>query len=342
MSELPGQRPGQPGAVRPLRAKTPRQHALCSAEGQACAACIPRKIASCSMCGRTVPGMVSKTTGQPWCRACARWQAECSRCGQLAAIRQVPCAAGLAGHRPGGTSSPWAAGWPPRIPNGDTEGSTASWPVWGLRSQRRPYGRSSRPAVSTRPGGGSGRPILALPGRGDPGVRLLHVDLLDGTQAYVLAVVEHATRRIRILGVTLHPTGQWTAQQARNLLMDLGEQSHRVKSMIRDRGWNFTAAFDAVLADAGIRTVLCNIRMPRMKPRAAYCTSSGRCGVFSRPQGDNMRVRRRDRLGGLIHEYSQVACGDGICGTHRLRPRTTTRRPVAACAPGCVSGAPWN
>jgi putative transposase len=90
------------------------------------------------------------------------------------------------------------------------------------------------------------------------------VDLLDGTQAYVLAVVEHATRRIRILGVTLHPTGHWTAQQARNLLMDLGEQADQVKFMIRDRGSNFTAAFDAVLADAGIRTVLCNIRTPRM------------------------------------------------------------------------------
>ncbi len=89
-------------------------------------------------------------------------------------------------------------------------------------------------------------------------------DLLDGTQAYVLAVIEHASRRIRILGVTLHPTGEWTAQQARNLIMDLGEHAHRVKFMIRDRGSNYTAVFDAVLADAGIRTVLCNIQTPRM------------------------------------------------------------------------------
>jgi putative transposase len=77
-------------------------------------------------------------------------------------------------------------------------------------------------------------------------------DLLDGTQAYVLAVIEHASRRIRILGVTQHPTGEWATQQARNLLMDLGEQAHRVKFMIRDRGSNFTTAFDAVLADASI------------------------------------------------------------------------------------------
>src|SRR6267378_6403727 len=53
------------------------------------------------------------------------------------------------------------------------------------------------------------------------------VDLLDGTQAYVLAVIEHATRRIRIIGITLHPTGEWTTQQARNLMMDLGEQADR-------------------------------------------------------------------------------------------------------------------
>jgi putative transposase len=77
-------------------------------------------------------------------------------------------------------------------------------------------------------------------------------------------VIEHATRRLRILGATWHPTGAWTAQQARNLIMDLGGQAQRVKFMIRDRGSNFTAAFDAVLAGAGIRTVLCNVRTPRM------------------------------------------------------------------------------
>jgi putative transposase len=46
--------------------------------------------------------------------------------------------------------------------------------------------------------------------------------------------------------------------------MDLGGQADRVKFMIRDRGSNFAAAFDAVLADAGIRIVLCNVRTPRM------------------------------------------------------------------------------
>ena len=108
------------------------------------------------------------------------------------------------------------------------------------------------------------------------------VELLDGTQAYVLAVIEHASRRIRILGVTLHPTGEWTAQQARNLLMDLDEQARQVKFMIRDRGSNFTAAFGAVLADAGVRTVLCNVRTPRMNAIAERWIGGCRREVLDR------------------------------------------------------------
>ena len=46
--------------------------------------------------------------------------------------------------------------------------------------------------------------------------------------------------------------------------MDLDEQAHRVRLMIRDRGSNFTSAFDSVPADAGIRTVLCKVRTSRM------------------------------------------------------------------------------
>ena len=123
-------------------------------------------------------------------------------------------------------------------------------------------------------------------------------DLLDGTQAYVLAVIEHATRRIGILGVTLHPTGAWTAQQARNLIMDLGEQAHRVKFMIRDRGSNYTAAFDAVLADAGIRTVLCNVRTPRMNAIAERWIGGCRRELLDRTLIWNQNHLRR-----ILREY---------------------------------------
>ena len=124
------------------------------------------------------------------------------------------------------------------------------------------------------------------------------VDLLDGTQAYVLAVIEHATRRIRILGVTPHPTGEWTAQQARNLLMDLGEQADRVKFMIRDRGSNFTAAFDAVLTDAGIRTVRCNVRTPRMNAIAERWIGGCRRELL-----DRTLVWNQEHLRRILRQY---------------------------------------
>ena len=141
-------------------------------------------------------------------------------------------------------------------------------------------------------------------------------DLLDGTQAYVLAVIEHATRRIRILGTTLHPTGEWTTQQARNLIMDLGDQAHRAKFMIRDRGSNFTTSFDAVLADAGIRTVLCNVQTPRMNAIAERWIADAAANSWTGPSSGTRPI-----WGG-----SCVSTGPTTISTGRTAPCAAPRR----------------
>ncbi len=87
---------------------------------------------------------------------------------------------------------------------------------------------------------------------------------LSGARLYVFAVIEHASRRIRILGATAHPTATWVTQTAKNLVMDLEDAGCRARFMIRDRDGKFPALFDTVLADAGIEVVLSGVRMPRM------------------------------------------------------------------------------
>src|SRR6201982_3499898 len=87
---------------------------------------------------------------------------------------------------------------------------------------------------------------------------------LGGARLYVLAVIEHASRRIRILGATPHPAASWVAQAARNLIMDLEDAGSRARFLIRDRDGKFPGLFDTVLEDAGIKVVLSGIQMPRM------------------------------------------------------------------------------
>jgi putative transposase len=103
---------------------------------------------------------------------------------------------------------------------------------------------------------------------------------LSGARMFVLAVIEHHARRVRVLGATPHPAAPWVAQAARNLVMDLQDAGCRARFLVRDRDGKFPELFDAVLADAGIEVVRTGVRMPRMKPRVAYCTFPGRCVVL--------------------------------------------------------------
>lgn len=87
---------------------------------------------------------------------------------------------------------------------------------------------------------------------------------LTGRRLYVFAAIEHANRRIGILGATAHPTASWVVQAAKNLVMDLEDSGCRPRYLIRDRDGKFPQLFDAVLKDAGIEVVLSGVRMPRM------------------------------------------------------------------------------
>ncbi|WP_406102761.1 integrase core domain-containing protein [Streptomyces sp. NBC_01003] len=81
-------------------------------------------------------------------------------------------------------------------------------------------------------------------------------------------MLEPGSRRAHLLGDTAHPTGPWTTQAARNFLMDTGMNIADIKSLIRDRGSQFTAAFDAVFTDAGQRV----LKSPPQAPNAnAHC-----------------------------------------------------------------------
>jgi transposase InsO family protein len=180
----------------------------------------------------------------------------------------------------------------------------------------------------------------------------IETDTLSGARLYLLAVIEHASRRIRILGATPHPTATWVAQAARNLVMDLQDCASSARYLIRDRDGKYPALFDTILTDSGITVVRSGVQVPRMNAIMERWVRTCRAELLDRTliwnqrhllhalreyetfynthrlhQGiantrplaplpepiidsdrlAHLRIRRRDRLGGLLHEYEHAA-----------------------------------
>jgi len=126
----------------------------------------------------------------------------------------------------------------------------------------------------------------------------LHVDTVALTRLYVLVFIEHGTRRMHIGGVTAHSTGDWTVQQARNLALDLGERFGNFRFLIRDRGSNFTASFDAVFQATGTTIVRTAVQAPRMN---AICERL--IGTLRREVLDRTLILNQAHLRAVLAEY---------------------------------------
>jgi transposase InsO family protein len=111
-------------------------------------------------------------------------------------------------------------------------------------------------------------------------------------------VIEHGRRRVHVAGITAHPTGEWVTQQARNLLMELGEHAERFRFLIRDRDSKFTAAFDAVFTGADIRIIRTPIRAPR-----ANAIAERFIGTLRRECLDQLLITGQRHLAVVLQEY---------------------------------------
>ena len=145
------------------------------------------------------------------------------------------------------------------------------------------------------------------------------VDTVLLRRVYVFFVLEVGTRRVHILGVTRHPTGQWVTQQARNFTLALGEQADGFRFLVRDRDTKFTASFDAVFADVGIAVLRSPPRAPKANAYAERWVSTIRRECL-----DRMLIFHERQL---VHVLAEYATHYNSYRPHRaLEQRSPTER----------------
>ncbi len=115
---------------------------------------------------------------------------------------------------------------------------------------------------------------------------------------YVFFVLKVPSRSLHLLGATTNPDSRWTTQQARNLVMDLGDRVTQFRFLVRDRAGQFTASFDAVLADVGIQV----LRIPPRCPRA-NCFAERFVGTLRAELTDRMLIFSQRHLRVVLTEY---------------------------------------